>query len=168
MGTKFASALLAAGTVAATASACAPARELASGEAPTAKTVMAPLEVLSPLMSEALPEVPGETFTAALVDFPPDARAVPHRHGDAFVYAYVLDGTVRSQLEGQPLRTYRKGEFWVEQPGAHHLVTANASGSDTARLLVVFISDTGAELKIDDPQPSSHDDRLTPRMRSHE
>ena len=154
MRTRFACGALAAGLVV---SACAPARELASGRGPTAKAVMAPSEVLSPLMSEALPDVEGKTFTAALVDFPPDARAVPHRHGDAYVYAYVLDGTVRSMLEGQPLRTYRQGEFWVEQPGTDHLVTANASGSDSARLLVVFISDTGAKLKVDDPPPSPDD-----------
>jgi quercetin dioxygenase-like cupin family protein len=159
MGTRFACGALAAGLVA---SGCAPARELASGQEPTAKAVMAPSEVLSPLMSEVLPNVQGKTFTAALVDFPPDAQAVPHRHGDAYVYAYVLDGTVRSKLEGQPLRTYRQGEFWVEQPGADHLITANASGSDSARLLVVFISDTGAKLKVDDPRPSPDDDRLAP------
>jgi quercetin dioxygenase-like cupin family protein len=129
---------------------------------------MAPSEVLSPLMSEALPDVPGKTFTAALVDFPPDARAVPHRHGDAYVYAYVLDGTVRSKLKGQPLRTYSRGEYWVEQPGAHHLATENASLSHPAKLLVVFISDTGAKLKVDDPSPSPDDDSLTPTVQSHD
>ena len=75
----------------------------------------------------------------------------PHRHGEAFVYAYVLDGTVASKLEGAPRRTYHRGENWVEQPGAHHVLTANTSRAKPAKLLVVFISNTGAKLKIDDP-----------------
>ncbi|MGI5272469.1 cupin domain-containing protein [Nonomuraea sp. CA-218870] len=79
------------------------------------------------------------------------ARAAPHRHGDAFVYAYVLEGTVRSRLGGEPARTYRQGENWVEQPGAHHVLTENTSPTRPAKLLVVFISDTGDRLKVDDP-----------------
>jgi quercetin dioxygenase-like cupin family protein len=98
-----------------------------------------------------LPNVQGKTFTSAIVTFPPAARAVPHRHGDAFVYAYVLEGAVRSQLEGEPMRTYDQGENWTEQPNAHHVATENASPTAPAKLLVVFISTTGAELKVDDP-----------------
>jgi quercetin dioxygenase-like cupin family protein len=82
------------------------------------------------------------------VTFPPAARAAPHRHGDAFVYAYVLEGTVSSQLESEPMRTYHKDENWTEQPGAHHVATENASPTTPAKLLVVFISTTGAQLKV--------------------
>lgn len=110
-----------------------------------------PSETLAPLFEEALPNVPGKTFTSAIVTFPPGARAVPHRHGDAFVYAYVLEGSVSSQLEGQPARVYHQGENWSEQPGAHHLATDNTSTTEAAKLLVVFVATTGEQLKIDDP-----------------
>ncbi|WP_220040339.1 cupin domain-containing protein [Nonomuraea aridisoli] len=70
----------------------------------------------------------------------------------AFVYAYVLDGTVRSKLDDKPVTTYRPGENWVEQPGAHHVLTENASPTEPAKLLVVFVSDTGDELKVNDPK----------------
>ncbi|WP_372495658.1 cupin domain-containing protein [Saccharopolyspora soli] len=96
-------------------------------------------------------EHPRKTFTSATVTFPPDARAMPHRHGNAFVYAYVLEGAVRSQLEGEPMRTYHQGENWIEQPGAHHVATENASNAEPAELLVVFVSTTGEQLKTDDP-----------------
>jgi quercetin dioxygenase-like cupin family protein len=125
-----------------------------SGPAPAPTPSSPPTEVLSPLLREALPGVAGKTFTSAIVDFPPAARAVPHRHGDAFVYAYVLDGTLRSKLAGQPARTYRQGQDWVEQPGAHHLLTENVSTTAPARLLVIFVSTTGDELKVDDPAPT--------------
>jgi quercetin dioxygenase-like cupin family protein len=118
---------------------------------PVAVTVsQPPSETLSPLLEQALPNVEGKTFTSAIADFPPGARAVPHRHGKAFVYAYVLEGTLRSQISGEPVRTYRQGENWVEPPGAHHVLTENTSRTKPAKLLVIFISNTGDEIKVDD------------------
>lgn len=104
-----------------------------------------------PLFSQPLPNAPGQTLTSAVVTFPPAARALPHRHGDAYVYAYVLDGSVSSQLEGRPAHVYRRGDNWSEPPSAHHVLTENTSASEEARLLVVFIAPTGAALKVDDP-----------------
>ncbi|WP_261994765.1 cupin domain-containing protein [Streptomyces sp. ME109] len=111
-----------------------------------------PAETLTPLLQQALPNVKGKTFTSAIVDFPPDASALPHRHGHAFVYAYVLEGTVRSKLDDKPVTTYHQGENWVEQPGAHHVLTENTSRTKPAKLLVVFVSNTGDKLKVDDPK----------------
>jgi quercetin dioxygenase-like cupin family protein len=107
-------------------------------------------ETLTPLYEQVLPNVADKTFTSVIVTFPPAARAVPHRHGDAFVYAYVLEGTVNSQLEGEQAHVYRQGENWSEPPGAHHLATENASATEPAKLLVVFIATTGEQLKVDD------------------
>ena len=148
--TRLACGVLAAGVIA-TAAGCAPAAERATDNGPVATTAAKPpSETVRPLLDMALPNVQGKTFTAATVDFPPGARAVPHRHGDAFVYAYVLDGAVASKLEGEPLQMYHQGENWVEQPGAHHVVTENTSPTEPAKLLVVFVSNTGDELKVDD------------------
>ncbi|MFI6707683.1 cupin domain-containing protein [Nonomuraea sp. NPDC050478] len=144
--------VLSAGGLLAASVACAPAVERATAQPPVAATVSRPpSETLSPLLEQPLPNVEGKTFTSAIVDFPPAARAAPHRHGQAFVYAYVLEGTVRSRLGGEPVRTYRRGENWVEPPGAHHVLTENTSRTRPAKLLVVFVSDTGDKLKADDP-----------------
>ncbi|MFE9867591.1 cupin domain-containing protein [Streptomyces sp. NPDC005506] len=157
IGMRIASGLLVAGMTA-TATACSPAVDAATATVPAppaAPTATAasqrPFETLSPVFEQPLPNVKGKTFTSAIVDFPPNARAVAHRHGAAFVYAYVLEGTVRSQLAGEPVRTYHQGQNWVEQPGAHHLLTENTSRTKGAKLLVIFISDTGDKLKIEDP-----------------
>jgi quercetin dioxygenase-like cupin family protein len=152
---RIACGFLAGGLVAAV-TACAPAVERATGALPVAATVsqspssQPPSDKLSPLLEQALPNVQGKTFTSAIVDFPPAARAVPHRHGNAFVYAYVLEGTVRSQLGGEPARTYRQGENWVEPPGTHHVLAENTSRTQPAKLLVIFISNTGDKIKVDD------------------
>lgn len=141
IATRLACGVLAAGVLA-TAASCSPAAPGVSKP---------PSETLSPLVQTALPNVEGKTFTSSIVAFPPGARAASHRHGDAFVYAYVLEGTVASKLEGAPRHTYEQGENWIEQPGAHHVLTENTSRTEPAKLLVVFISDTGAKLKVDDP-----------------
>ncbi|PQP15055.1 cupin domain-containing protein [Rhodococcus opacus] len=144
IGMRIATVLLAA--VAAVVVGCAPTAE------PQADTASAyPSETLAPLFQQMLPNVRDKTFTSAVVTFPPAARAVPHHHGDAFVYAYVLEGAVSSQLEGGPAHVYHRGENWSEQPGTHHLATENTSPTEPAKLLVVFIASTGEQLKIDDP-----------------
>jgi quercetin dioxygenase-like cupin family protein len=108
-------------------------------------------ETVAPVFQQSLPNIPGKTLTVVTVDFAPGTRAVPHRHGQAFVYAYVLQGSVRSQLEGQPAQTFTLGQSWSEPPGAHHVLTENPNASEPARLLVVFVADSGAPLKNDDP-----------------
>jgi quercetin dioxygenase-like cupin family protein len=45
-----------------------------------------------------------------------------------------------------------RGDSWFEAPGAHHVLTENTSTTEPAKLFVVFISQTGDPLKIDDPQ----------------
>jgi quercetin dioxygenase-like cupin family protein len=150
IGMRIAGGLLAAATLVG-ATACTSSDQPAQPPTPTATVASEPpAETLTPLLEQALPDVAGKTFTSAVVDFAPNARSVPHRHGDAFVYAYVLEGTVRSTLDDEPAATYRQGESWVEQPGTHHVLTENTSGTDGAKLLVIFVSNTGDALKVDD------------------
>ena len=86
----------------------------------------------------------GKSLRAVSVRYPPGAKSRPHHHAkSAFILAYVVSGAVRSQLEGHPLRVYHAGETWSEAPGAHHTVSENASSTEPAQLLAVFLIDTG-------------------------
>jgi quercetin dioxygenase-like cupin family protein len=145
---RISSGILTAGIVATAATV--PVAAVASQQPSGTPASQHPSPTTSPLWKQLLPNVKGKTFTSEIVYFPPNARAGPHRHGSAFVYAYVLEGNVRSQLAGQPVRTYHQGQNWVEPPGAHHLLTENASRTRPAKLLVIFISSPGAKLKIND------------------
>jgi len=60
----------------------------------------------------------------------------------AFIYATVLEGAIRSQVNDGPVKTYRAGENFSEMPGDRHRVSANASTTEPARLLAVFVLDT--------------------------
>ena len=119
-------------------------------------THSAPLsETVTVAANQPIPNVPGMHLVSLIVDYPPGARSLPHRHApSAFIYAYVLSGQIQSQVDGEPVRVYRAGEAWFEGPGAHHRVSANASDTEPARLLAVFIVDAADEplTKIDSQQ----------------
>jgi quercetin dioxygenase-like cupin family protein len=92
------------------------------------------------LSCEPLADVPGKSVTTALVMFPPRAYTPAHRHPGS-VTAYVVSGSIRSQMESTSAHTYRPGSTWFEPPGALHVFAENPSASETAELLAVFITD---------------------------
>jgi hypothetical protein len=69
---------------------CASATERPTTPATVAAASEHPSETLTSLIHQALPYIQGKTLSSATMTVPPGARAVPHRHGNAFVYAYVL------------------------------------------------------------------------------
>lgn len=98
---------------------------------------------VKPNFSHAIPSVPGKSLVAVEVSYPPNGASPPHRHDhSAFIYAYVVSGSVASQVEGQPERVYHAGESFYEMPGAHHVTSRNASATEPAKLLAVFVVDS--------------------------
>lgn len=92
-------------------------------------------EKVKSLLKISLPDMPGHTAMMVIVDFLPGQGALPHRHPGS-VFAYVLEGRITSQLEGQNPMTYHKGEFWYEPPLVGHLMCKNASNTKPAKILV--------------------------------
>jgi quercetin dioxygenase-like cupin family protein len=94
--------------------------------------------------NNAIPNIPGKSVVAVVVNYPPGAKSPPHHHAaSAFITAYVLQGAILSQVDGSPPKVFHAGESFTENPGAHHEVSANASTTEPARLLAVFVVDTG-------------------------
>jgi uncharacterized protein YbjT (DUF2867 family)/quercetin dioxygenase-like cupin family protein len=90
-----------------------------------------------------LPNVPGKSIKGVLVEYQPGGSSPAHTHPrSAFIYATVLEGAIRSQVNNGPVKVYRAGESFSEMPGDHHSVSANASETEPARLLAVFVVDT--------------------------
>jgi quercetin dioxygenase-like cupin family protein len=98
-------------------------------------------ETITPAFAEAIANVPGKKMTALVVDYAPGGKSSPHRHGKAFVVAYVLSGAIRSGVDGKEAQVFHAGEHWIEKPGAHHTVSENASDTEPARLLAIFVAD---------------------------
>jgi quercetin dioxygenase-like cupin family protein len=101
---------------------------------------------VKPNFAHALPNVPGKSLVAVEVSYPPGAASAPHHHAhSAFIYAYVVSGQIQSQVDDGPARLYRAGESFFEAPGAHHRISRNASKTETAKLLAVFVVETGEQ-----------------------
>jgi quercetin dioxygenase-like cupin family protein len=91
-----------------------------------------------------LPNVPGKSLKGVLVDYAPGGSSPAHTHPrSAFIYATVLEGAIRSQVNDGPVVIYKAGESFSEMPGDRHGVSENASATQRARLLAVFVVDTG-------------------------
>src|SRR5262249_42457956 len=106
---------------------------------------------VTPIFSQKLPNVPGKTLTVVQGDYRPGGFSAPHRPpASGFVFAYVLSGTIRPQVEGEPLGVYSAGQTWTEPPSSHHIVSANASKTKPARLIAYIIADDGVEVTVYD------------------
>ncbi|HEV2510813.1 cupin domain-containing protein [Bosea sp. (in: a-proteobacteria)] len=102
-----------------------------------------PAGKITTVFDRPLPHVLGKSLRGVLVEYGPGAGSQAHTHAkSAFIYATVLEGSVRSSVNGSPEKTYKAGENWVEEPGAFHGVSANASTTESARILAVFVVDT--------------------------
>jgi quercetin dioxygenase-like cupin family protein len=101
-----------------------------------AETVMKSFEAL-------IPNIPGKSLIALEVNYGPGEASPSHTHAkSAFIYAYVISGAVESKVNDGDTRIYRAGESWSEAPGATHSISRNASKTEPAKLLAVFVVDT--------------------------
>jgi quercetin dioxygenase-like cupin family protein len=103
------------------------------------------------VFDHALPNVPGKSMKGVLVEYQPGGASPGHTHAkSAFIYATVLTGAIRSSVNGEPEKVYHAGENFYEEPGAHHGVSANASATEPASLLAVFVVDTDEKVLTTD------------------
>ena len=91
----------------------------------------------------ALPNVPGKSIKGVLVEYAPGGSSPAHTHPkSAFIYATVLEGAIQSSVNNGPVVTYHTGQSFSEMPGDRHSVSENASKTEPAKLLAVFVVDT--------------------------
>jgi quercetin dioxygenase-like cupin family protein len=100
-------------------------------------------ETVTPHFRQTIPNIPGKSLVALVVDYTPGGASPSHTHAkSAFIFAYVLSGEIESRVNEGPKRVYRAGESFYEPPGSRHPVSRNASNSEPAKLLAVFVVDT--------------------------
>ena len=100
-------------------------------------------ETVTPKFERAIPNISGKSLVSQVVDYAPGGASLSHAHAkSAFIYAYVVSGAIESQVSDGPKRIYRAGESFFEEPGSLHRVSRNASNTEPAKLLAVFVVDT--------------------------
>ena len=102
-----------------------------------------PMEVVEPLIDKVLAGAPDKELLMLTVQYLPGRASLPHRH-DAQVFVYVLEGEVLMQVEGSPVVTLHKGQIFYEGPADVHVVSANASKTKPAKILVFMVKDKSA------------------------
>jgi quercetin dioxygenase-like cupin family protein len=99
--------------------------------------------VVTPLMTKALPDMPGKEALMLTVVYPPGGGDPVHRH-NAHAFVYVLEGSVVMQLKGQEPVTLTAGQTFYEGPDDVHVVGRSASATKPAKILVVLLKKQGA------------------------
>lgn len=136
--------------------ACLSIAELNDGTIGQAATARADeLETVRLVFQRAIPNIPGKNLIAVVVSYPPGGKSPPHHHAkSAFIYAFVLSGAIRSAIGSERPVVYKVGDSFYEEPGSHHTVSENASDSEPASLLAVFVVDSEDNpLTRPDPNP---------------
>jgi quercetin dioxygenase-like cupin family protein len=99
-------------------------------------------QTTTPAFREAIPNIPGKSLVGLVVNYPPGGATRAHYHPrSAFVTGYVLSGSIRSQVNDGKTQVFRAGENWTEPPGAYHPISENASATEPASLLAIFVVD---------------------------
>ncbi|HSP95128.1 MAG TPA: cupin domain-containing protein [Thermoanaerobaculia bacterium] len=79
----------------------------------------------------------------AWVELPPGGAEGKHTH-PAEVFAFMLEGTITLENEGNPTTTLKAGDVFHVLPGKVHQAINN--GSVTAKLAAVFVAEKGKPL----------------------
>lgn len=99
------------------------------------------------LMEEPLAPVPDAEVSVITLTVPPGTSSPPHRHIGP-VFAYVLEGTIENQVDPNPPRTYRPGQFFYEPPMHVHRMLRNLSKTRPATLLIFQVGERGKKFTI--------------------
>jgi quercetin dioxygenase-like cupin family protein len=102
---------------------------------------------VTPLMSKDLSDLGNKEAVMLTVEYAPGQSSAPHRH-NAHTFVYVLQGAVMMGVKGQQPVRVEAGQTFYESPTDVHTVSRNASDSEPAKFLVVFVKDEGAPANV--------------------
>jgi quercetin dioxygenase-like cupin family protein/peroxiredoxin len=94
------------------------------------------------LMVRDLDGIPNKEALMITVTYLPGGASLPHRH-DAQVFVYVLEGSMTMQVDGSAPVTVGPGQTFYEGPQDVHRVSANASRTEPAKILVFMVKTKG-------------------------
>jgi len=97
------------------------------------------------LISKDLTGIPGKEAVMLTVEYAPGESDAMHRH-NAHTFVYVLEGKVIMQVRGGKELTLGPGQTFYEAPDDVHLISRNASTTESAKFLVFFVKDKGAKI----------------------
>ena len=104
-----------------------------------------------PLLTQALPDLPGREVRITLLDRPPGNASAPHRHPGHHTFGYVVEGSYELGVNGGPTRMLKAGDTFYEPPGALHSVSRNASPDKELKIVVFMVADQSKPSTVNEP-----------------
>ena len=108
-----------------------------------------------PLLTQALPDLPGREVRITLLDRRPGDTSPPHRHPGHHTFGYVVEGTYELGINGGPVRTLKAGDTFYEPPGALHSMSRNPSPDKPMKIVVFMVADQSKPSTVNEPAPGS-------------
>ena len=105
------------------------------------------IKVTPPLLSRDITELPSKEGVMITVEYAPGASEPVHRH-NAYVFVYVIEGSVVMQIRGGKETTLNAGETFYEAPNDVHVIGRNASNTKPAKFVAFLVKDKGAPVHI--------------------
>jgi quercetin dioxygenase-like cupin family protein len=99
------------------------------------------------LMQEPLAEMPNPEVRVITLTLAPGATSSPHKHTGP-VFAYLLEGEIENQVDPNPPKRYKPGEFFYEPLMHVHRSLRNLSDTKAAKLLIFEVGEKGKEFTI--------------------
>lgn len=99
------------------------------------------------VLAHDLPQMDGSRLKASVVEviYAPGATSTAHTH-PCPVIGYVAQGAVRMHFKGDTATVFKAGESFYEAPNGVHLISANASATEPAKLIAYFVCDNDKPL----------------------
>ena len=110
-------------------------------------TLVAQQAKVAPLMSKDLAECPGKEGVMITVEYPPGHSDEIHRH-NAYVFVYVLEGSVVMQVRGGKKVTLTPGQTFYEGPDDVHVLGRNASKTKPAKFVAFFVKNKSVAITV--------------------
>jgi quercetin dioxygenase-like cupin family protein len=105
---------------------------------------MSPVKML---MQEPLGDIPNPEVSVITLTVGPGTVSPPHKHIGP-VFAYILEGEIENQVEPNPPKTYKAGDYFYE-PAMHvHKMLKNLSKAKPAKLLIFQVGEHGKPFTI--------------------
>ncbi len=105
------------------------------------------------VLSQTFPKLDGSHLKVSIVEvnYGPGASSPAHTH-PCPVVGYIVQGTIRIQVKGEPASIYKAGESFYETPNGVHLISENVSDKEPAKLIAYFTCDHETPLTIPVPE----------------
>ena len=98
------------------------------------------------LLKTPLSGIPGKEANVVLFDVAPGWKIFNHFH-PGHVFVYMIQGSIKIEVEGQPVRIIGPGDVLHELPD-RNMVANNVSSTKGAKFLVFQVGDIGKPLTV--------------------